>query len=107
MPTVACAGMVVTFWLGTQSSRPAPIAEVDVTGAPKAIPVDPLLYTPESGVVAECFSSAGAEATVIVLSGVDAIPDDTDFSETVSSSSSGEIDATAAIENGNTGEMIR
>ena len=101
MPTAACAGMVFTFWLGTRS-QPAPL-EVDVTGAPKAIPVEPLLYTPESGVVAECFSSTGAEATVIVLSGVDAIPDETDFSETVSSSSGGEIDATAGMENENTG----
>jgi hypothetical protein len=103
MPATACAGMVLTFWLGTRS-HPAPL-EVDVTGAPKAIPVEQILYTPEDGVVAECFSSAGAAATVIVLDGVDAIPDETDFSETVFMKTAREIDATAGIQAENDGQQ--
>ena len=104
MPASACAGMVLAFWLGTRS-QPAPL-EMEVTWAPRAIPVqEQALYTPESGVVAECFSSTGAEATVIVLDGVDAIPDDTDFSETVFMKTAREIEATAEVEADNDGEL--
>ncbi|MEI6177880.1 MAG: hypothetical protein WCS43_13390 [Verrucomicrobiota bacterium] len=104
MPTTACAGMVLAFWLGTRS-QPAPL-EIDVTWAPRAIPVsEQSLYTPESGVVAECFSSTGAAATVIVLDGVEAIPDDTDFSETVFMKTAREIDATAGVEVENDGDQ--
>ena len=78
MPLAACAGMVLAFWLGTQTTAAPP--EVVVAGAPRAIPVEPFVYTPESGVMAESFSSASASATVIVLNGVAAIPDSTDFS---------------------------
>ncbi len=78
MPLAACAGMVLALFLGAQSHR-AP-AEVVIEGAPRAIPVEPFVYTPESGVMAEYFASANASATVIVLNGVAAIPDSTDFS---------------------------
>ena len=98
MPLAACAGMVLSFWLGTTRSRPA-VAEIDVTGAPKAIPVEPILYTPEKGVRAEWFASREAAATVIVLNGLEAIPDSTDFSETVFLRATREIDATAGIHN--------
>jgi hypothetical protein len=96
MPVAACAGMAIAFWLGGKRNDGVP--EVDVTGAPRAIPVEPVLYTPESGVSAEWFASAEASATVIVLNGVEAIPDATDFSETVFLKGQREIDSTAALD---------
>jgi hypothetical protein len=96
MPVTACAGMAMAFWLG--GKQVGGVHEIDVTGAPRAIPVDPVLYTPESGVSAEWFASTEASATVIVLSGVEAIPDATDFSETVYLNRKHEIDSTAAID---------
>ncbi len=107
MPLAACAGMVIAFVLGSQTERRgAPVvAEIDVTGAPKAIPVDPILYTPVKGVNAEWFSSNEASATVIVLNGVDAIPDEMDFSATASSQNWREIDSTAAITGGGTPDL--
>jgi hypothetical protein len=96
MPVAACAGMAFAFWLGGKRSGGVP--EIDVTGAPRAIPVEPILYTPESGVSAEWFASSEASATVIVLNGVDAIPDAMDFSETVYLDREREIDSTAALE---------
>jgi hypothetical protein len=81
MPVAACAGMLAAFWLGGRI--PAGSSGIDVTGAPRAIPVEPILYTPENGVSAEWFASTEASATVIVIHGVDAIPDSTDFSKTV------------------------
>lgn len=95
MPIAACAGMAFTFWVGTKTSR---TTEIDVTGAPRAIPVNPVLYTPEKGVEAQWFASTEAAATVIVLNGVTAIPDDTDFSKTVYLPSEREIDSTASME---------
>lgn len=99
MPLAACAGMVLTFWLGSESKSGIP--EIDVAGAPRAIPVEPIIYTPERGVKAEWFTSLEASATVIVLNGVDAIPDTMDFSETASTRRWHEIDSTAGLENGN------
>lgn len=96
MPVAACAGMVLGFWLGVKR-MPGPL-EIDVTGAPRAIPVEPILYTPEKGVSAEWFASTEASATVIVLNGVAAIPDATDFSETVYLNRHREIDSTASLE---------
>ena len=93
MPVAACAGMVLAFWVGTKSSVAIP--EYDVSNAPKAIPVEPVLYTPENGVKAEWFASSNASATVIVLDGVAAIPDSTDFSETVYVPMDREFDSTA------------
>jgi hypothetical protein len=98
MPLTACAGMVLAFWLGGKRNA---IPEIDVTGAPRAIPVEPILYTPEKGVTAEWFDSLQASATVIVLNGVQAIPDDTDFSETAYIRRAREIDSTAANESSN------
>jgi hypothetical protein len=96
MPVAACAGMVLGFSLGVKR-MPGPL-EIDVTGAPRAIPVEPILYTPEKGVSAEWFASTEASATVIVLNGVAAIPDATDFSETVYLNRKREIDSTASLE---------
>lgn len=95
MPLGACAGIVIAFWVGKQSQRPV---EYDVSNAPKAIPVESVVYTPESGVEANWFVSKEASATVIVLNGVAAIPDATDFSATANLPMSREIDFTAENE---------
>ncbi len=104
MPVAACAGMALTFWVGTKSSLPP---EINVAGAPRAIPVESVLYTPDTGVNAELFASSDASATVIVLSGVTAIPDATDFSETVYVPMDREFDSTADIEVDPTWEVGR
>lgn len=95
MPLAACAGMVLAFWMGMKTNPVTP--EIDVAGAPRAIPVEPIPYTPERGVKAEWFASAEASATVIVLNGVQAIPDTTDFSANASLQGAREIDSTADI----------
>lgn len=82
MPLAACAGMVLAFWLGAKTSAAPPA--VVVAGAPRAIPVEPFVYIPEGGVMAEYIASAKASATVIVLNGVASIPDSTEFSATTS-----------------------
>ena len=95
MPMAACAGMVMAFWIGKKSQTA--IAQ-EVVNAPRAIPVGPVVYTPESGVKAEWISGSKASATVIVLNGVTAIPDATDFSATVYVPMDREIDSTADSE---------
>jgi hypothetical protein len=95
MPLSACAGMAFAFWLG--GKKQPELVETDVTTLPRAIIVDPIPYVPEVGVEAEWFESADASATVIVLSGVHAIPDATDFSETVYLKAAREIDSTAGL----------
>ncbi len=95
MPVAACAGMVLAFWVGKKSQ---PMVDIDVAGAPRAIPVDQIVYTPESGVKAELIASHVASAMVIVLDGVRAIPDSTDFSETTSVPVGREFDSTASLE---------
>jgi hypothetical protein len=96
-PLAACAGMALAFWLGARS-QPRPV-EIDVTGAPKAIPVEPVLYTPDSAVEAKFIAGTGESASAVVLKGVDAIPDDEDFSETAAIPDSGDLDATVDREN--------
>jgi hypothetical protein len=103
MPLAACAGMVLAFWLGAKTNR-AESPEIDVAGAPKAIPVEPIIYTPDSGVEAEWFR--GNHASVIVLNGVEAIPDSIDF-HTASVPTEREIDSTAAMERENWGQSAR
>ena len=100
MPATACVGMILTFWVGKLSQSPT---EFDVTGAPRAIIVDPVLYTPDISVDAEWFASSEASATVIVLNGTSAIPDTLDFSETVGVPMVGEIQSTA--DRGSTSEL--
>lgn len=95
MPLAGCAGMVLAFYVGKTSQT---VSAYDVANAPRAIPVEPVVYTPENGVNAEWFASSKASATVIVLSGVTAIPDTTDFSETASVPMDREIDSTAEID---------
>ena len=88
MPAAACAGMVFAFTVGKQSREP---------GQPLAVvpQLSPVVYTPEEGVDAEWFASNAADANVILLQGVDAIPDSTDFSETVYVPTARESDRTA------------
>ena len=88
MPAAACAGMVFAFGIGKQNREPAQKLAV----VPSLTPV---VYTPEEGVDAEWFASTNAGATVIVLEGVSAIPDSTDFSETVYVPTARESDRTA------------
>jgi len=104
LPMAACAGMALTFWVGTKTAAPP---EYDVAGAPRAIPVDPVVYTPESGVNAELFAGKGGSATVVILNGVAAIPDTMDFSETAYVPMGLEIDSTASFEGDATEEDVR
>lgn len=95
IPLTACAGIVLAFWAGKHTQS---LPEYDVSNAPRAIPVEPVVYTPETGVEAKWFASKEASALVIVLKGVAAIPDTTDFSLTASLTTDREIDSTAEIE---------
>ncbi|RYD21327.1 MAG: hypothetical protein EOP88_11785 [Verrucomicrobiaceae bacterium] len=93
MPLAACAGMALAFFVGSKTAK---TPEIDITAnAPRAIPVEPVLYTPEKGVNAEWIANNEASASVIVLNGVAAIPDSMDFSETVMLPTVDESDRTA------------
>jgi hypothetical protein len=98
MPLAACAGMVLAFWVGTRTRNLS--NEVDVAGAPRAIPVEQIVYTPEGGVNAELITRSDAAAVVIVLDGVRAIPDSMDFSATTYVPVGREFDSTASVETG-------
>lgn len=80
LPATAVAGMMLCFWAGTRLA-PGPMVEapdpVPAPGAPA-----PFLYTPEKGVKAAYFDSEQADAMVIVLDGVAAIPDSFELPET-------------------------
>jgi len=90
MPASAFAGMALTFWVGTQTSH----TEVRQTAsAPPKTEFQPIVYTPDGEVNAVWTS--GADASVIVLEGVNPIPDATDFTETVYMDTDHEIDSTA------------
>ena len=81
VPATAFAGMALAFWVGTKTHSEhagKPIAKAEEPG------VSPIYYTPEQGVNAEWVKGAGKSATVIVLQGVNAIPDTLDFTETAS-----------------------
>ena len=102
MPATALAGMALAFWTGTMthSGVTPQVAVVIPAAVPVSAPVQvPTVYTPERGVDAEWFSSSDAAATVIVLEGVDAIPDTLDFSESVGGP--GEEESTARLESSN------
>jgi hypothetical protein len=105
MPATAVAGMVLAFWVGTKTggvTQDVTVAKPGPSPAPMVVQM-PTVYTPERGVDAEWFSSTNAAATVIVLEGVDAIPDTMDFSETVRLRSHRE--STAGLENTEDGEV--
>ncbi|MFK7909254.1 MAG: anti-sigma factor [Akkermansiaceae bacterium] len=67
----AAAAMLLCFYMGTRVSDPVP------TGSPSTLSVStvPTVYTPDGDVSADMFSSASADATVIVLKGLEDIPD--------------------------------
>jgi len=92
MPLAACAGMVLAFWLGALLQPHGQMAGDTPT------PTTPHLYTPEQGVDAQWISSTDASATVIVLTGVTAIPDEVDFTATALHRGWREFDSTAAME---------
>lgn len=75
MPAAAAAGMILGFWLGHGGP--------ETGGEPTKVPVAtlaPVLYTPSKGVKAEYLESD--DATVIVIAGMDAIPDTWEIPET-------------------------
>ncbi len=91
MPLAACAGVVLAFVIGRQTGTQDVVAKENITV--------PVLYTPEEGVAAEWVPQGSANASVIVLQGVAAIPDATDFSSTVYVPTAREFDRTATLEN--------
>ena len=95
LPVAACAGMVIAFNIGRQGGTS------NTSVVKKTSPVlssTPVVYTPEEGVDAEWYASGPADATIIVLAGVSAIPDSTDFSQTVYVPTIREADRTATRE---------
>jgi hypothetical protein len=95
MPLAACAGMVLAFTIGKQTAvTPTPVADKKEEKAIDA----PLVYAPEDGVFAEWVAAPENQASVILLKGVTAIPDTTDFSETVYVPTAKESDRTATLE---------
>lgn len=81
MPLAACVGMALAFFVGMESQH-GETGGINVTNAPRAIPVETFVYTPDVGVKARWFESDSASAAVLVLSGIEPIPDQVDFSET-------------------------
>jgi len=96
MPASAAAGMVLAFWLGTKTGGTPQMMTLANPDAAQVAAQGPTVYTPEHGVDAEWFASPDAAATVIVLEGVDAIPDTLDFSDSVGLLST--ANSTAALE---------
>lgn len=95
VPLAACAGMALAFWVGkeTQPARGTDVVHIPATRSP----IEPVVYTPDSGVEARWFASSDASATVIVLDGISAIPDSMDFSSTVYVPTPRTIDSTADV----------
>jgi len=94
LPATAVAGMAFCFWAGTRMVPAPAIAAPD----PVAAPLAPYLYTPEKGVKAAYFASEPADAMVIVLDGVAAIPDSFEVPDTASIREPESDSATATIE---------
>lgn len=95
LPATAVAGMMVCFWAGTRMA-PSPMVSMPEPVPAPAAPA-PYLYTPEKGVKAAYFASEPAEAMVIVLDGVAAIPDSFEIPDTASVTSEPES-ATAELQ---------
>ncbi len=86
MPMAACAAMIFAFSLG----RGTLAFKKDQAIAPPTS-----LYIPEEGVSATWVAGSKSKPGILVLEGVRAIPDSTDFSETVFVPSARESDHTA------------
>jgi hypothetical protein len=95
LPATAVAGMVLCFWAGTRMVGAPPPAGA----GPRVAAPAPYLYTPEKGVEAAYFASEPADAMVIVLDGVAAIPDSFEIPETAATrpaeAATADIDTTA------------
>ncbi len=102
-PATAFAGMALAFWVGTKthSTQAGTLAKIDENG------VNPVWYTPEQGVDAKWVKGSGADSTVIVLHGVNAIPDTLDFTETALFQNPKESDSTAGTEIPSEGKAAR
>ena len=96
MPLAACAGMVLAFWVGTKTGVEKD-ASAELGSDPAPGVVEPVVYTPEQGVSAEWIASEDAFATVVVLEGVEAIPDSIDFTETAAWREERESGSTAGM----------
>lgn len=81
LPATAVVGMALCFWGGIKFSSAQESSRLGSAG-PLVHPSMPIVYTPEKGVNAAYFSSAPADAMVIVLDGVSAIPDSFEIPET-------------------------
>ncbi len=82
LPATAVTGMAMCFWMGTWVGP----TRTKVVQGPAPVPTapGPYLYTPEKGVKAAYFASEPADAMVIVLDGVAAIPDSFEVPDTAS-----------------------
>lgn len=95
MPLAACAGMALAFTIGQRTAiSPIPVTKQE----DEKSMTTPLVYAPEDGVFAEWVPAPENKATVILLKGVTAIPDSTDFSETVYVPTAKESDRTATLD---------
>lgn len=86
---MAMGAMALCFYLGTQFDNPPPVdggALTVVTPTPAGS-----VYTPDGAVSAAMFKSDKAEATVIVLEGLDDIPDDLEMAGGPSVTSEGSM----------------
>ncbi|MEI6653311.1 MAG: hypothetical protein WCP45_00965 [Verrucomicrobiota bacterium] len=82
MSATAAAGMALAFWVGTKTGAVTHGVTLSHSTPAPLVMQAPAVYTPEHGVDAEWISGTDAAATVIVLEGVDAIPDALDFFDT-------------------------
>ncbi len=96
LPAAACAGMAFSFWIGRASGPDA--SGIVESRPPVSGVLHPLVYTPDMSVKAEWFDSSNASATVIVLQGVNAIPDSMDFADSAYVPIRRESDSTAGRE---------
>ena len=96
MPLAACAGMALAFWMGTMTGIEESGSGQAQNDAASSL-LKPVVYTPEQGVSAEWIESDGVYASVVVLEGVEAIPDSIDFTETAAWREERESDSTAGV----------
>ena len=68
----AAAAMLLCFYIGTRVSEPA----TNVSPSVVSVATVPTVYTPDGNVSADMFRATDVDATVIVLNGLDDIPDD-------------------------------
>lgn len=91
MPIAACAGMMIAFYVGQQTGGTKPAVVKDTVPTMAA----PIVYTPEQGVQAQWIPAPDHSSSVILLKGIAAIPDSTEFYETVYVPTERESDRTA------------